>query len=82
MNKYTVLLMRPSWVTSEPSTFLGHIDADCVLDAQEAAQREAWESDQWPGEAENYTEDEIFDESRQYKVLLVIEGHHFDKSTY
>ena len=71
--KYTVLLLRPDYVTSDfgQDTYLAWVEADSVAEAQVLAQREAYQSDVPPDDDESANHSD-------YHVLLVVEGHMVD----
>lgn len=73
--KYTVLLLRPDYMTSDfgQDTYLAHVEADSVAEAQALAQHEAYRSDVPP-------DDDDHDGSAclGYYVLLVVGGHATD----
>lgn len=64
---YTVLVLRPDYESQNygQDTFLSHVDAPTVLEAQRIARQEAADADQC-------------DAPQDYHIQLVVEGHHFD----
>lgn len=72
MNQYTILLMRPDYVAEQygEDTYLAHISAENVQDAQVFAQEEAFRVDDLD------TDDGESPDA--YLVLLVVEGIHHD----
>ena len=71
MKKYTVLL-RPDWIADPygQDTYLAHVEARDVQEAQETAQREAYQTNNSPSD-DSYD----LDEAADYFVLAVFEGH-------
>lgn len=68
--KYTVLVQRPDWI-ADPyglDTFLAHVEAQGVFEAQDKARDQAWAAD-------NEGEVDMDDQSRDYAILAVFEGH-------
>jgi hypothetical protein len=65
---YTVLVLRPDYESKNygQDTFLAHVDAYDAAHAQRLAQKEAADADEST-------------EPDDYHVLLVIEGHHYDR---
>lgn len=76
--KYTVLVQRPDWI-ADPyglDTYIAHVEAQGVFEAQDKARDEAWEADHAEDVAMGVvTDDEKFDQSRDYAILAVFEGH-------
>jgi hypothetical protein len=64
---YTVLVLRPDYESQNygQDTFLSHVNAPTVLEAQHLARAEAAEADQCEA-------------PEDYYIQLVIEGHHYD----
>lgn len=80
MNNYTVLLLRPDYIASEfgKDTYLAHVVANGVEEAQKLAQAKAWSSDNDDAEAED--RDMSYDAPDDYHVLFTTIGHHEDLS--
>ena len=81
MKPYTVLLLRPDYIADNygEDTYMDHVNAESVEQAQKLAQERAWAFD-FPPAADMGDEFEgIGDVSfEDYAVLMVIEGHHND----
>lgn len=66
MEDFTVLVLRPDYAAQNygQDTFLAHVSAATVAQAQKAAKKEAADADREPDD--------------DYFVLLALRGHHFD----
>lgn len=66
---YTALVLRPDYMATNygQDTFLAHVEATGPAQAQRIARQQAASADH----SEESSED--------YYILLVIEGHHFDR---
>ena len=66
---YTVLVLRPDYMATNygQDTFLAHVEATGPAQAQRIARQQAADADH----SEESSED--------YYILLVLEGHHFDR---
>jgi hypothetical protein len=75
MNNYTVLLLRPDYIASEfgKDTYLAHVVANGVEEAQRLAQLTARDSDRAP-------DDDPWDNPADYHVLFTALGHLEDLS--
>lgn len=71
MKKYTVLLKRPDYIADEEDTYLDHVEADNVPEAQKLAQMNAFEEDVAQEDRQDYNDDVTDD----YRVLAVFVGH-------
>lgn len=82
--KYTVLVQRPDWI-ADPyglDTYLAHVEAQGVFEAQQMARDQAWDADNVDATEDEAEVDESkrYDEVRDYAVLAVFEGHLNDVS--
>ena len=75
MNNYTVLLLRPDYIASEfgKDTYLAHVVANGVKEAQEKAQSDALDADHYP-------DADPWNDPNDYHVLFVAIGHLQDLS--
>ena len=81
MKKYTVLLLRPDYIADNygEDTYMDHVNAESVEQAQAAAQKRAAVFDCPEYDADNETKQELdLVNHKDYAVLMVIEGHHND----
>lgn len=78
--KYTVLVQRPDWI-ADPyglDTYLAHVEANGVFEAQDIARDEAWDADHAEDVADGVVDEAEKDEAngaRAYAILAVFEGH-------
>lgn len=74
MKDYTVLLLRPEYIADAfgQDTYMTHVEAGGVREAQHKAQLEAIHED--------FDSEEIEPTGQEadYAILMVIEGHHMD----
>lgn len=74
--KYTVLVQRPDWI-ADPyglDTYLAHVEADKVIEAQGMAREQAWEADNVDND-EPVDEDDQYNQTQAYAILAVFEDH-------
>lgn len=78
MNNYTVLLLRPDYIVDVfgQDTYLAHVVANGVEEAQKLAQMEAFEADVDQDDRSDFRDDA----SDDYYVLFVAVGHLEDQS--
>lgn len=78
---YTVLLLRPDYIANNygEDTYMDHVNAESGEQAQNLAQRRAWDFDFPPAADMGDEFEDIGDVSfEDYAVLMVIEGHRND----
>lgn len=76
MKTYTVLLLRPDYISNAygADTYMTHIEASSVLEAEDFVRAEAHQIDTLDGEGADV-------DPLDYAVLMVIEGRHMDIKT-
>jgi hypothetical protein len=85
MTQYTILVQRPDWI-ADPyglDTYLAHVEANGVLEAQGIARGEAWDFDHAEDVAAGAVDESEKDEvngAPAYAILAVFEGHLDDVS--
>lgn len=77
MKTYTVLLLCPDYVADEfgKDTYMAHVDATSVENAEDAARLEAKNADAHAGQCPTEIDPD------DYAILMVIEGKHMDIKT-